>query len=99
MGKIGINVEQLNELKPLEIVRNDKVRDKFIQIYEAMWTPSTGVSGEAAYEKESRNFNRLLSEKEDIRKKCNHFLCRERTGRCIDRLGKRSFSFSAGCSG
>ena len=73
MGKIGINVEQLNELKPLEIVRNDKVRDKFIQIYEAMWTPSTGVSGEAAYEKESRNFNRLLSEKEDIRKKCNHF--------------------------
>ena len=73
MGKIGINVEQLNELKPLEIVRNDNVRDKFIQIYEAMWTPSTGVSGEAAYEKESRNFNRLLSEKEDIRKKCNHF--------------------------
>ncbi|CDA43734.1 putative uncharacterized protein [Prevotella sp. CAG:5226] len=73
MGKIGINVEQLNELKPLEIVRNDKVRDKFIQNYEAMWTPSTGVSGEAAYEKESRNFNRLLSEKEDIRKKCNHF--------------------------
>ena len=73
MSKIGINVEQLNELKPSEIVRNDKVRDKFIQIYEAMWTPSTGVSGEAAYEKESRNFNRLLSEKEDIRKKCNHF--------------------------
>lgn len=73
MSKIGITVEQLNELKPSEIVRNDNVRDKFIQIYEAMWTPSTGVSGEAAYEKESRNFNRLLSEKEDIRKKCNHF--------------------------
>lgn len=30
------------------------------------------------------------------RKKCNHFLCREWTGRCIDCLGKRSFSFSAG---
>ena len=73
MSKIGITVELLNELKPSEIVRNDNVRDKFIQIYEAMWTPSTGVSGEAAYEKESRNFNRLLSEKEDIRKKCNHF--------------------------
>lgn len=73
MSKIGITVEQLNNLQPAEIVRNPNVRDKFIQIYEAMWTPSTGVSGEAAYEKESRNFNRLLSEKEDIRKKCSHF--------------------------
>lgn len=73
MSQIEITVKLLNELQPTEIVRNDKVRDKFIQIYEAMWTQSTGVSGEAAYEKEARNFNRLLSEKEDIRKKCNHF--------------------------
>ncbi len=73
MGKIGLTVDQLNSLQPTEIVRNDNVRDKFIQIYEAMWTPSTGVTGEAAYEKESRNFNRLLSEKEDIRKKCSRF--------------------------
>ena len=68
MSKIEITIEQLNKLQPSEIVRQDNVRDKFIQIYEAMWTPSTGVSGEAAYEKEARNFNRLLSEKEDIRK-------------------------------
>lgn len=73
MSKISLTVEQLNTLKPSEIVRNDNVRDKFIQIYEAMWTPSTGISGEAAYEKESRNFNRLLAEKEDVRKKCSHF--------------------------
>lgn len=73
MSQIEISIKLLNELQPTEIVRNDKVRDKFIQIYEAMWTQSTGVSGEAAYEKEARNFNRLLSEKEDIRKKCNHF--------------------------
>lgn len=72
MSQIEISIKLLNELQPTEIVRNDKVRDKFIQIYEAMWTQSTGVSGEAAYEKEARNFNRLLSEKEDIRKKCNH---------------------------
>ena len=69
MSQIEITVKLLNELQPTEIVRNDNVRDKFIQIYEAMWTPSTGVSGEAAYEKEFRNFNRLLCEKEDIRKK------------------------------
>jgi hypothetical protein len=73
MSKIALTVEQLNSLQPTEIVHNDNVRDKFIQIYEAMWTPSTGVTGEAAYEKESRNFNRLLSEKEDLRKKCTHF--------------------------
>ncbi|MEE1385041.1 MAG: recombinase RecT [Prevotella sp.] len=73
MSQIEISIKLLNELQPTEIVHNNKVRDKFIQIYEAMWTQSTGVSGEAAYEKEARNFNRLLSEKEDIRKKCNHF--------------------------
>lgn len=73
MSQIEITVKLLNELQPTEIVRNDNVRDKFIQIYDAMWSQSTGVSSEAAYEKEARNFNRLLSEKEDVRKKCNHF--------------------------
>lgn len=73
MSKIGLTVEQINAMEPTAIVRNDNVRDKFIQIYEAMWTPSTGTSGEAAYERESRNFNRLLSEKEDVRKTCTKF--------------------------
>ena len=63
MSQIEITVKLLNELQPTEIVRNDNVRDKFIQIYDAMWSQSTGVSGEAAYEKEARNFNRLLSER------------------------------------
>lgn len=73
MSQIEITVKLLNELQPTEIVHNDNVRDKFIQIYDAMWSQSTGVSGEAAYEKEASNFNRLLSEKEDVRKKCSHF--------------------------
>ena len=72
-NKLDITVKQLNELQPTEIVRDDNVRDKFIQIYDTMWTPSTGVPGEAAYERESRYFNRLLAEKEDIRTKCTHF--------------------------
>lgn len=63
-----MKVEEINQLDVLQIVSNEKVRDKFIEIYETMWTPSTGVSGEAAYERESRNFNRILSEKEDLRK-------------------------------
>ena len=49
------------EVKEVTDRTKDLIGDKFIQIYEAMWTPSTGTSGEAAYERESRNFNRLLS--------------------------------------
>lgn len=73
MNKINLAVEELDKLQPLDIATNEHVREKFIQIYEAMWTPTTGISGEAAYERESRNFNRILSEKEDIRKNCTHF--------------------------
>ena len=73
MSNINLTVEEINQLQPQDIATNDFVRNKFIQIYEAMWTPSTGVSGEAAYERESRNFNRILGEKEDIRNNCTKF--------------------------
>ncbi len=73
MSNISLTVDEINQLAPLDIATNELVRAKFIQIYEAMWTPSTGVSGEAAYERESRNFNRILSEKEDLRKSCTRF--------------------------
>lgn len=72
-NKIGLTVDQINQLQPQEIATNEFVRDKFIQIYETMWTPTTGVSGEAAYERESRNFNRILAEKEDVRKNSTRF--------------------------
>lgn len=70
MTKIALKVEEINRLAPLDIATNDAVRDKFIQIYEAAWSPTTGMSAEAVYEKEARNFNRILSEKEDVREKC-----------------------------
>lgn len=73
MSKISLTVEQISTIKPQDIATNEFVREKFIQIYEAMWTPSTGVSGEAAYERESRNFNRIIGEKEEIRKNCTRF--------------------------
>lgn len=73
MGNINLTVDEISQLQPQDIATNEFVRSKFIQIYEAMWTPSTGVSGEAAYERESRNFNRLLGEKEDVRKNCTLF--------------------------
>lgn len=73
MSKIKLTIDEINGLSPLEIATNEIVRAKFIEIYEAMWTPTTGVSGEAAYERESRNFNRILGEKEDLRKNCTRF--------------------------
>lgn len=73
MSKITLTVEEINQMNPTDIADNELVRAKFIQIYEAMWTPTTGISGEAAYEHESRNFNRILAEKEDLRKNCTRF--------------------------
>lgn len=73
MSKLAMKVEDINKLDKMEIVNDPMVRDKFIDVYNDMWSLSTGISGEAAYERESRNFNRILSEKEDIRKGCTNF--------------------------
>lgn len=72
MSNINFTVEELNRIKPMEIVTTDKVREKFVQIYDTLWQ-SMGVSGEAAYEREARAFNRVLGEKAEIRDKCTHF--------------------------
>lgn len=73
MSKIQITVDLINTLEPHAIIDNELVRDKFVEVYETMWTPTTGMSGVAAYEKEARNFKRILAEKEDIRKNCTKF--------------------------
>lgn len=73
MSNLTLTLDRINALDPLAIVADPAVRDKFIQIYDTMWTPSTGITGAAAYEREARNFTRLLSEKEDLRKSCTRF--------------------------
>lgn len=70
MSNIALTVDELNKLQPLDIVTNDLVRTRFIQIYDTLWGAG---QGEAAYERESIFFNRLLSEKEDLRNKSTHF--------------------------
>lgn len=72
-NNINLTVDQLNSMKATDIVRDEHVRDKFIQIYDTMWAGTVGTTGSAAYERESRAFNRLLSEKEDLRTRCSHF--------------------------
>lgn len=65
MSQITLTVEQLNAIDALEIAAAPMVRDKFIDIYNTLWGAGTG---EAAYERESRFFNRLLSDNADLQK-------------------------------
>ncbi len=55
MGNIQMTVEEINQLKPLEIVEHPVVRERFTQIYETLWG-----NGEAAYQRESIYFNKAL---------------------------------------
>lgn len=65
MSQITLTIEQLNAMDALEIATAPMVRDKFIDIYNTLWGTGTG---EAAYERESRFFNRLLSDNADLQK-------------------------------
>lgn len=55
MGNLQMTVEQINQLKPLDIVEHPVVRERFTQIYETLWG-----NGEAAYQRESIYFNKAL---------------------------------------
>ena len=63
MSNIALTVEQINALQPLDIVKNETVRQRFIQIYDTLWGDG---EGEKAYEKESTYFNRILSDNEKL---------------------------------
>lgn len=60
MSKISLTVEEINQLKPLDIVEHPIVRERFTQIYETLWG-----NGEAAYQRESIFFNRLLRDNDN----------------------------------
>ena len=58
-NKIQIKVEELNALPATEIVENQHVEQKFIQMYNAIWGMEIG---EQMYVREKFHFNRLLHE-------------------------------------
>jgi recombinational DNA repair protein RecT len=60
MGNLQLTVEEINQLKPLDIVEHPIVRERFTQVYETLWG-----NGEAAYQRESIYFNNLLRDKEN----------------------------------
>ena len=70
MSNINLTVEDISKLQPLDIVTNEIVRSRFIQIYDTLW--GAGM-GEAAYERESIYFNRLLADDEYLRTNSTRF--------------------------
>ena len=60
MGNLQMTVEEINQLKPLEIVEHPVVRERFTQIYETLWG-----NGEAAYQRESIHFNKALRDNDN----------------------------------
>lgn len=61
MSNIALTVESINAMNPLDIVTNENVRARFIQIWDTLWGDG---SGEAAYERESLFFNNKLRDNE-----------------------------------
>lgn len=60
MGNLKMTVEEINQLKPLDIVGHPIVKERFIQIYETLWG-----NGEAAYQRESIHFNKALRDNDN----------------------------------
>lgn len=67
---IQLTVDQLNQLEPLDIVTNDAVKARFIDIRSTIWRDE---DAESSYEKESRYFNAILADTPALRDKSTHF--------------------------
>lgn len=63
MSTLNLSIEKIEKLNPLEIVTDDNVRDRFIQIYDTLHG-----NGEAAYVRESNYFSAILRDKEALQK-------------------------------
>lgn len=65
MSNIQVTVEAISKMQPLEIIKNEVIKQRFIQIHDTLWGEGTG---KAAYERESIWFNRLLQDKPELQK-------------------------------
>lgn len=65
MANIQVTVEELNAMQPLEIIKSEAVRARFIQIHNTLWGDGTG---EPAYEREAIHFTAILREKQELQK-------------------------------
>lgn len=72
MSNMQLSIDTLNAMKPLEIVKSEAVKQRFIVIYQNLWADGNEGVAEAVYEHEQIAFNRLLTDNPDL-KKCTNF--------------------------
>lgn len=63
MSNVSDMVETIKKLKCVQVVRNELVRQQFINVYNAIWKHD----GEQVYEREANFFNKLIRESEYLR--------------------------------
>ena len=61
---LQLKVDELNRMTVPQIVEDQRVKDKFVQLYNSIHGEK---SGELIYHKEKFNFMRLISEKAQLK--------------------------------
>lgn len=64
MSKVNVSAQHIAALKPMEVVKDDLVRQRFIDLYGDLWGEA---NAEATYEREAIYFNRLLADSANLR--------------------------------
>ena len=64
-NQIQIKVAELNQLNPLILADDNRVEQKFILMYNAIWGTDQGVQ---IYEKEKFNFRKILQDKPELQR-------------------------------
>ena len=67
---IQIKVAELNQLNPLMIAEDNRVEQKFIQMYNAIWGTAQGAQ---IYEKEKFNFRKYFYKTSRNCKNAHHY--------------------------
>lgn len=71
-NNLTLSLDRLNDMQPLQIVKDEAVKQRFILIYSKIWTRGDEKEAEAVYEHESIAFTRALSESADLQS-CTNF--------------------------
>ena len=55
--------KELQSMKAIDVIRNERVRSQFISVYNSIWKEG----GEQVYEREAIYFNQQLRDKQNLR--------------------------------
>ena len=58
--------KELQQMKAIDVIRNERVRSQFISVYNSIWKEG----GENVYEREAIYFNQQLRDKDELRLWC-----------------------------